>query len=144
MEHGCEHAEASPIGKCAICGRMVCSDCYHEVFSTMICDLHTDLEDESSWELVGFYSDAASLAERRFVMEESGLISLAVEVDEESVELYVPQEEKDHAYAALMSTAEDTYLCRDCHVQYSQELGVCPVCGVRTVEHGDEESGGEP
>jgi hypothetical protein len=90
MEHGCEHEESSPIGKCAICGRTVCSECYREVFSAMICDLHQNLEDEAEWELVGYYADPSLLAERRYTLEDNGITSLVVETDDETIELYVP------------------------------------------------------
>jgi len=139
MEEPCEHLEGSPIGKCAICERTVCSECYREVFNTMICDGHEDLEDESDWELVGFYANSAILADRRFALEESGITSLAVESDEDSIELYVPTEEKDDAYLALSSSGEETLVCEDCRVQYSADMGACPLCGVRPV--GDEASG---
>ena len=62
---GCEHTEASPIGKCAICDRTVCSDCYRSIFNGMICDLHQALEDESDWALVGLYTSENALDERR-------------------------------------------------------------------------------
>lgn len=138
MENGCEHTEGSPIGKCAICDRTVCGDCYRDVFNAMICDLHRELEDEAEWELIGFYSDSSALAQRRYVLEEHGITSLIAEPDEESVELYVPRNEKDDAYDALSGTADDTFACSDCRIQYSAGLDTCPICGVKSPRPDDE------
>ena len=131
MEDGCEHPEGSPIGKCAICDRTVCTECYHDVFGAMICDLHRGLEDESDWELVGFYDDAASLSERRYVLEENGVTSLVVEGDEDAVELYVPNIEKDDAFASLEASADNEYSCPECKIQFSGNMEACLVCGVK-------------
>lgn len=138
MEQGCEHTEGSPIGKCAICDRTVCSECYNDVFGAMICDLHPGLEDESSWELVGFFTDAVSLAERRYSLEEGGITSLMVESDDESIELYVPNDDKDDAFAILCSSSEEENVCMDCGIQYSHEMDACPVCGAKASEAGDD------
>ncbi len=137
MEHGCEHTEGSPIGKCAICERTVCSDCYRDVFNSMICNLHQDLEDEAEWELVGFYSETSALKQRRYLLEDAGITSLVVETDEENIELYVPGDEKDDAFDMLAATGDDTSVCSDCHIQYSSGLGACPICGVKS-GHVDE------
>ena len=138
MELGCEHTEGSPIGKCAICDRTVCSDCYRDIFSAMICDMHEELEDEAEWELVGYYSSSAVLDQRRYTLEEHGVTSLVVESEEDSIELYVPIEEKDDAYVALTASAEEENYCEDCRVQYSADMTACPVCGVKAVR-GDAE-----
>ncbi|MFQ5511232.1 MAG: hypothetical protein ACE5EO_05230 [Candidatus Krumholzibacteriia bacterium] len=134
MEPGCEHTEGSPIGKCAICDRTVCSDCYRDVFNSMICDLHQELEDEAEWELVGFYSETSMLVQRRYALEENGITSLVTEPDEESIELYVPGDERDDAFEALKGLGEETVECSDCQIQFSLGLGACPVCGVKSVQ----------
>lgn len=138
MEHGCEHTEGSPIGKCAICERTVCSECYRDVFNSMICDLHQDLEDEAEWALIGFYSETSALVRRRYVLEEAGIISLVAEPDEDAVELYVPTDEKNDALEALSGTADDTFVCSDCCIQYSAGLDACPICGVKTEQVNDD------
>ena len=134
MEHGCEHAEGSPIGKCAICERTVCTECYNDVFGTMICDMHRGLEDDSDWELVGFFSDAASVTRRRYVLEENGITSLVVDNEEEVVELYVPNDEKDDAFAALSASAENEISCSECKIQYTRDMETCPVCGAKAAD----------
>ena len=131
MANECEHDEGSPMGTCAICGELVCSECFRTVFNQNICGSHEELEDESAWELVGFYASEASLAERRFYLEEQGITSIVVQADDESIELYVPEDEKEDAYAALVSSGEGTLFCPSCEVQYAAELSVCPLCGVR-------------
>ena len=126
----CEHLESAPIGKCSICDATVCSDCYREVFSAMICDQHEALEDEGEWQLVGFYSVDTSLEERRYVMEEQGITSLVVDGDGEAVELYVPNDEKADAYAALSSLAgKESHLCEGCSIEFSADIEECPLCG---------------
>ncbi len=139
MENGCEHIEGSPIGKCAICDRTVCSECYRDVFNSMICDLHVDLEDEAEWELVGFYSEASAVVQRRHELEEHGITSLVAEPDEESNELYVPLTEKDDAYAALAAAADDTsVVCIECRIHYSSGLDACPICGGKSRQKDEE------
>lgn len=130
----CEHLEGSMMGKCAICGQMVCGDCYRNLFNQLICSAHPHLEDESSWELVGFYTDSVSLSERKFILEENSITSLVVEADADTVELYVPVEEREDAWDALRASSEGALYCVDCKVQYSPDAGVCPVCGVKPVE----------
>lgn len=137
MEEGCDHLEGSPIGTCAICGRTVCPDCYRTVFNEMICDGHPELEEESAWELVGFYSDAATLADRRFLLEDSGIMSIAVETDDDATELYVAAEEKEDGYSLLQSSSEGTCHCEECQIQFSEEIGSCPLCGTKAAEPED-------
>lgn len=132
MEVGCEHTEGSPIGKCAICDRTVCSECYRDLFAAMICDLHEELEDESDWVLVGFYGDAVLLADRRYMLAESGVSSLQAEGDEDIIELYVPTDDKDDAFASLSLATEDSLVCTECKIQYTTDLEACPICGVRS------------
>ena len=133
---GCEHTEASPIGKCAICDRTVCSECYNDLFGMMICDLHSALEEESEWELVGFFSDAGFMAQRRYVLEEHGITSLVVDNEEEAVELYVSNEEKDDAFAVLSASAEDEHSCSECKIQFGKDMENCPVCGAKPTDIG--------
>lgn len=140
MEQGCEHADGSPIGKCAVCDRTVCSECYRDLFGTMICDQHADLEDESAWELIGMYTDASAATEQRFVLDDAGITSLVVDQGDEAIELYAPAEERDDAFAALSGTGDECFVCDDCQIQFSRAFGECPVCGEKPVEHeGDYE-----
>ena len=134
MGFDCEHEEGSPMGNCAICGAMTCSECFRTIFNQTICADHEDLEDESCWELVGFYTDETALDERRYYLEEQGITSIVVDTEEEAIELYVLVEEKEDAYAALISSGEDSLFCPSCQVQYSPELLTCPLCGVRVAE----------
>jgi hypothetical protein len=134
MEDGCEHLEGSPIGKCGICGKTVCSECYRTVFSETICDEHELLEEESAWELVGLYADSAKLDEKRFELEEQGIVSIIVEDDEDSVELYVPAEEKDDGYAVLRMSGDDTPVCTECKIQFATHTEACPICGKKTAD----------
>jgi hypothetical protein len=97
----------------------------------MICDLHVGLEDDSAWELVGFFGDTTMLAQRRYVLDENGITSLVVDHEEEAVELYVPNEEKDDAYAALAVSAEDEHSCPGCKIFYTGDMETCPVCGAK-------------
>jgi len=119
-------------------------DCYNEVFGAMICDLHSELEDDSEWELVGFFRDATFLSQRRYVLEENGITSLVVDHEEEAVELYVPNEEKDDAFATLLASAEDELPCGECKILFTKGMENCPVCGSKPTDiagevHLDEE-----
>lgn len=138
MEEGCEHTEASPIGKCAICGRAVCTDCYNEVFGAMICDQHPGLEDDSGWELVGIFTDATLVAQRRYDLEENGITALVVDSEEENIEVYVPHDEKDDAFATLAASADEEHSCPECQIQFAGDIENCPVCGEKPVGAGEE------
>ena len=141
MEKGCDHLDGSPMGTCAVCGKTVCSECYRTVFNEMICDEHEALEDESAWELVGIYTGAAVVPEKRFQLEESGVSSIVVTSDEDSVELYVPAGDRDEGFAVLQSSADDTGLCPECRIQYSADIEACPLCGVKhSGPHGEPDS----
>lgn len=129
MERGCDHVDGSPMGVCAICGKTVCSECYRTVFNEMICDEHEALEDESAWELVGIFSDAGVVAERRYQLEENGISSIAGESDEDVIELYVPAEERDEGFAVLQSTGDEGSVCEECRIQFSADQEACPLCG---------------
>ena len=137
MENGCEHTEGSPIGKCSICEKTVCRECYREVFNAMICDLHQVLEDESNWELVGLYNMAEALTDRRYALEDGGITSLVVEADEDSIELYVPTEEREDAFTSLAGFPDYASVCKACRVQVSSELESCPLCGVAPTGESD-------
>jgi hypothetical protein len=134
MDEHCEHADGSYMGKCAICDNMVCGECFQTIFNTMICGEHGELEDESAWELVGFYTGNASVEERRYYLQEQSVTSIVVETDDDLIELYVPIEEKEEAFAALAGASEDTLQCDGCRVFFSKEIGTCPICGVRQLE----------
>ena len=136
MDDRCEHLDGAYMGKCAICDDMVCGECFQTLFNTVICGNHGDLEDESAWELIGFYNSTGAVEERRYFLQEQNITSIMVETDEDVVELYVPIEEKDDAFAALSGASEEILSCESCKVFYSQEMGTCPICGVRQV--GDE------
>ena len=130
----CEHPDGDFMGKCAICGDMVCGECVQTIFNTMICGAHEHLEEESSWELLGFYSSVAAVEEPRSLLQDQGVTSIAVESEEETAELYVPIEEKDDAFEALQGASEDVLQCDSCQVFFSKETETCPICGVRYIE----------
>jgi len=131
MERGCDHLDGTPMGMCAVCGKTVCSECYRSVFNEMICDEHEAHEEESAWALVGIYTDAAVVTEKRFQLEENGIPSIAVHSEEDAVELYVPTEEKDEGFAVLQSSGEEGGACRECRIQYSADIDACPLCGAK-------------
>lgn len=118
------------MGNCSICGRTVCTDCYRDIFNAMICDQHEALEDEGQWELVGYYAPDTDLEERRYILEDHAITSLAVEGDQDGVELYVTVDEKDDAYASLAAVAGGTsHLCGACKIEISADIEECPLCG---------------
>jgi len=129
MGEGCGHQDGSPIGKCAVCGKTVCSDCYSTIFNEMICDEHEGLDDESAWETIGFYSDESIAADKRFLLEDNGISSLTVESDDDVIELYVPAESKDEAFSVLQTSIDEARSCDECQVQYSSDIDACPLCG---------------
>jgi len=126
---GCDHSEGSVMGKCAICGNIVCSECYRSVYNQMICGEHESLEEESAWEVIGFYSDSDKVAQARSALDERDVTSLIVEADADTIELYVPPEEKDDGWEALCSVDGDYLACRECRVHFSSDVGICPMCG---------------
>lgn len=125
----CEHLDSDVMGKCAICGNMVCSECYRTVFGQMICSAHEELEDESEWDVIGFYNDFDVVAEVRFELKEQGLTSLELEADADTIELYVPPDEKDDAWEAILEVSGEFNTCEECQVHFSSEIGICPICG---------------
>jgi hypothetical protein len=138
MEKGCDHVDGSPMGMCAVCGKTVCSECYRTVFNEMICDEHETLEDESAWELIAVYSDATVVPDRRYQLEENGISSIAVQGDEDAMELYVPAGERDEGFALLQSGTEDAGICLHCRIQYSLDQEACPLCGGARSGSGEE------
>lgn len=127
----CEHLDGSVMGKCAICGDMVCSECYRSVYNQMICSGHEELEDESAWEVIGFYSESDALEEARFALRERELTTLVVEADADTIELYVPPEEKNDAWEILTALADGYSGCSSCHAHFSEDIGICPICGLK-------------
>lgn len=127
----CEHPQGDIIGTCAICGDLVCGECYTAVFGTMICGNHgTELVDEGAWEMVGFFSSEAPLDERRFFLNEQGITSLVNEGEDDMYELYVPDSEKEEAWEILRGASENSVECVQCRVFYSPDLETCPMCGL--------------
>lgn len=127
----CEHLDGNIMGKCAICGDIVCGECFQSLFNTIVCEKHEDLLDEGEWELIGFYVNEQALDERRYYLNEQEITSIAVETDDDTIELYVPVGEKDDAYAALVGATDEVWHCSNCKVFYSPELEACPACGNR-------------
>jgi len=134
MSTDCEHINGDFMGKCAICGDMVCGECFQTIFNTMICSAHELLEDESSWELLGLYNSETALDERRYFLLDQGVTSIIVESEEETTELYVPIDEKDDAFETLQGAAEEVLQCDSCRVFFSKDIETCPICGVRQVK----------
>ena len=134
MDDQCEHTEGAYMGKCAICDDMVCGECFQTLFNTVICSAHGDLEDESAWALMGFYTSPAAVEEKRYFLLEQGITSIVVETDDDVTELYVAIDEKDDAFSALSGASEDALSCDSCRVFFSAEMGACPICGVRQIE----------
>lgn len=134
MGRECEHLDGDFVGKCAICGDMVCGECMQTIFNTVICSMHEELEDESSWELLGLYASDVDVEERRYYLQDQQITSIIVESEDDTIEMYVPLEEKDDAYEALQGAAEEILQCDNCKVFYSEEVGTCPICGVQQME----------
>jgi len=126
----CEHPNGDIMGKCAVCGDIVCGECFQPIFNVMMCANHGDLADEGAWELIGFFLSEWAIESRRIFLDEAGVLSLVNEGEEDVLELYVPIEERDDAFAALQSVTEDSIECEQCRVFYSPEMETCPVCGV--------------
>jgi RNA polymerase subunit RPABC4/transcription elongation factor Spt4 len=140
MDRGCDHVDGSPMGVCAICGKTVCSECYRTVFNEMICDEHEALEDESAWELVGIYTDASAIADKRYQLEENGISSIVGQSEDEMAELYVPAEERDEGFAVLHASGDEGVVCNECRIEFSADMDACPLCGGRRGGHDTAES----
>jgi hypothetical protein len=108
---------------------MTCSECFRTVFNQTICGDHEDLEDESAWDLIGFYPNEDPIAERRYCLEEHGIISIVVEADDGTIELYVPETEKENAFETLVADGESCLSCTACQVEFAKEMELCPLCG---------------
>ena len=134
MGKKCEHLDGDFVGKCAICDDMVCGECMQTIFNTVICGAHEHLVDEPAWELLGFFTSRTSADEKRYFLQEQVVTSILVETEEDTIELYVPIEEKEEAYQALAGASEDVLHCANCRVFYSEDLETCPICGVRQDE----------
>ena len=135
----CGHDDGAVMGTCVICGDAVCGECFQPLFDKMICGNHENLEDEGEWEIIGVYMSEAVMEDRRFFLSEEGITAIAVETAEETIELYVPVDDRDDAHAALSAPSEDTVHCPGCKIFYSLEADVCPLCGVREVENESSE-----
>ena len=127
----CEHPDGNIMGKCGICGDLVCGECLEEIFNTMICGNHQEMMDEGEWELVGLYAADHPMDERRYFLSEQGVTSIVVETDDDTIELYVPAPEKPDAFAALGGETDGLLECKGCQVQYTHEASACPICGVK-------------
>jgi hypothetical protein len=118
------------VGTCAVCGDPVCTECYSPIFTAVICANHEGLEDENEWELIGVYATAGPVENVRFLFDDHGLLSLAMENDDGLMEVYVPVSEKDDAWATMDDgEADDMSRCEDCQVVFTLEMSECPVCG---------------
>jgi len=127
--NNCEHESGNLIGKCAICGEMICEDCYRSVYNQMMCGAHRDLEDESTWELAGSYHTNDPIDEVKFALGEHGVAALFVEVDTDTVELYVPEEDKESVWEMFKASSDADRLCHECKINFSDQVTLCPVCG---------------
>ncbi|HEX5133138.1 MAG TPA: hypothetical protein VFX92_11720 [Candidatus Krumholzibacteria bacterium] len=127
----CDHSDGTMAGTCAVCGDPVCSECYTPIFSSMICSNHEGLDDEGEWELVALYQSAGPVEGVRFLLDDQGLQSLAVENDEGMMEVYVPIVEKDEVWMALEGgeAGDEMTHCEDCRVFYPRDVRECPICG---------------
>jgi hypothetical protein len=127
----CDHSDGTMVGTCAVCGDPVCSECFTPIFNTVICGNHEGLDDEGEWELIAIYASVAPLESVRFMLDDQGLLSLAVENEEGMMELYVPISEKDDTWTALEGgeAGDDLTRCEDCRVYYTREISECPICG---------------
>ena len=135
----CEHLDGNIMGKCGICGDLVCGECFEEIFNTMVCGNHEDMMDEGDWELVGLYTADHPMEERRYFLNEQGVTSILVETDDDTIELYVLVAEKPDAFAALGGESDGLLECKGCQVQYAHEAGTCPVCGVGAAAQSENE-----
>lgn len=129
----CDHSDGTHVGTCAICGEPVCSECFQNLFNAtvMICANHEGLEDEGEWELLALYAAVEGAEALRFVLDDNGITSVMVENEEGGVEVYVPIEEKDDAWAALDGgeAGDDMIRCDEDRLYFSREIGECPICG---------------
>lgn len=126
----CEHPDGDILGTCAICGDMVCGECYNAIFNVMICGNHGPLEDEGEWEVMIYHVSSDAMEESRFFLNDQGVTLLINEGDDDVLELHVPGEEKDDAWELLQGESDDLVGCESCQLLYAKEIGACPGCGV--------------
>jgi hypothetical protein len=132
----CDHSDGSHVGSCAVCGDPVCTECFQALFNVVICANHEALEDEGEWELLALYNTTEGSESLRFYLDDHGVTSLVVENEEGTMEVYVPIEEKDDAFASLEGgeAGEDMMKCEEDKLYFSREIGECPICGTGTGE----------
>ncbi len=132
----CDHSDGTMVGTCAVCGDPVCSECFSPMFTTVICASHDGLDDEGEWELIAIYAGAAAVESVRFLLDDQGLQSLAVENEEGLTELHVPIAEKDETWMALEGgeAGDDMTRCEECRVYYTRMISECPICGKESDE----------
>jgi len=128
----CDHSDGSHVGSCAVCGEPVCSECFQALFNVVICSNHEGLEDEGEWELLALYSTEEGAHSLRFYLDDQGVTSLVVENEDSRMEVYVPIEEKDDAWASLDGgeAGEDMVKCSEDRLYFSRDVGECPICGM--------------
>jgi hypothetical protein len=128
----CDHSDGTHVGMCAVCGEPVCSECYQPLFSVMICANHESLEDEGEWELLALYASADGADSLRFFLDDHLVKSVVVEDEDGAVQVFVPIEEKDEAWAALDGgeAGDDMIRCDEDRLYFSREIGECPICGL--------------
>ena len=127
----CDHSDGSHVGSCAVCGEPVCSECFQTLFNVVICANHEGLEDEGEWELLALYNTTEGSDSLRFYLDDHGVTSLVVENEDSLMEVYVPIEEKDDAWASLEGgeAGEDMVKCNEDRLYFAREIGECPICG---------------
>ncbi len=127
----CDHSDGTHVGSCAVCADPVCTECAQPLFNVNICSNHEALEDESDWELIALYMTTDGSDTLRFFMDDHGVASVAVENEEGVMEVYVPIEEKDEAWAALEGgdAGEEMVKCDEDRLYFAREIGECPICG---------------
>jgi hypothetical protein len=127
----CDHSDGTHVGSCAVCGDPVCSECFQSLFNVVICSNHEGLEDEGEWELLALYSSSDGSDHLRYFLDDQGVASVVVENEEGAMEVYVPIEGKDDAWAALDGDAvgADMIKCDEDKLFFAREIGECPICG---------------
>ena len=127
----CDHSDGTHVGSCAVCGDPVCTECAQPLFNVNICANHEGREDESEWEMIALYMSTDGSDTLRFFMDDQGIASIAVENEEGVMEVYVPIEEKDEAWAALDGdqAGDDMIKCDEDRLYFAREIGECPICG---------------
>ena len=127
----CDHSDGTHVGSCAVCGDPVCTECAVPLFNTNICSNHENLEDESEWELIALYSSSEGSDAMRFLFDDHGVASIMVENEEGHMEVYVPIEEKDEAWASLEGgeAGDEMIKCDEDKLYFAREIGECPICG---------------